>query len=88
MPSFSAHKCPKCRTQMEKTDNEIKHSKRYKRVWDLGLTGSGVTTTSTTSGSDYSDVSATLPPEALDTKMVSLIAYRCPKCKYEESYRE
>ena len=80
-------KCPTCKIEMEKieiNDKEVRHRK----VWDLGLTGSGTTTTATTSGSEYTDVSATQPPEQLKPKSVHLIPYKCPKCGFSDSYRE
>jgi predicted nucleic-acid-binding Zn-ribbon protein len=80
-------KCPKCNFDMIRIATNAQET-RYRKVWDLGLTGSGTTTTATTSGSDYKDVSATQPPELIKTKSVQLIAYECPNCKYRESYRE
>lgn len=88
MPGFLSHKCPKCDTEMVKEEDEIEQSVRHKKVWDLGLTGSGVTTSTTTSGSGYRNVTVTLPPECLSPRSIKLIPYRCPKCGHRESFRE
>ena len=80
-------KCPKCPNEMIRIENDSQETS-YRKVWDLGLTGSGTTTTATTSGSNYTDVSATQPPELIKAKAVQLIPYECPNCKYQESYRE
>ena len=80
-------KCPKCNNEMRRIETTAQETP-CRKVWDLGLTGSGTTTTTTTSGSVYKDVSATLPPELIKAKSVQLIPYECPNCKYRESHRE
>ena len=81
-------KCPKCDIEMEKMEIQVQEKDRYRKVWDLGLTGSGTTTTATTSGTNYDNVTATLPPEQIKSKAITLIPYKCPKCGRQESYRE
>jgi len=88
MPHFSEHKCPKCGEEMKQIDAKVDPHNSHRRVWDLGLTGSGVTTTTTTSGSGYPDMSASLSPECVDAKRINLIPCQCSKCGYKESYRE
>ena len=80
--------CPKCKTEMVKIEIDSQEDTRYRKVWDLGLTGSGTTTTATTSGPDYFDVSATQPPEKFKPTSVTLIPYKCLKCGHQDSYRE
>jgi hypothetical protein len=84
----SKHKCPLCGGDMEEI-KKIKLSKPIStpRVWDLGKTGSGVTTTSTSSDS-ISDVTATTLPAQPDFRTVDLVPYRCRKCGHQMSFRE
>ena len=81
-------KCPKCDIEMKKMAKQPLKTDSPRKVWDLGLTGSGTTTTTTTSGSDYNDVTASLPPEHIESKSVTLVPYECPTCGFQESYRE
>lgn len=89
MPNPATRKCPKCGKVMDRLDYEIEQSEPQK-VWDLGLTGSGTTVTSTTSGDRWFGVSGTsvLSPQDSKPKTIVLVPYECPNCHHKESYRE
>lgn len=84
MDQDKSHICIKCGEVMNKCDRP----QQYSKVWDLGITGSGVTTTTTTSGSRHEDLNASRIPAAVDTQKVELILYQCPNCEHKDSFPE
>jgi len=66
---------------MEKIEIKLQKNNRYRKVWDLGITGLGITERWITSKLDYF-------PEEENVRKVILIPYGCYKCGFKESYRE
>lgn len=84
MNKAKSHKCIKCGKEMNRCDRP----QHYGKIWDLGVTGAGVTISTSTSGSKFLNLNASRIPINVDYQKIELILYQCPKCKYKDSFPE
>ena len=82
--------CPNCGRIMRKLPLP-NQTDRPRKVWDLGITGPGITGTDTTSssGSSYFGYSGFSGPSSPSEPIqVLLVPYECPSCHHKESFRD